>query len=874
MDPARPLRETPTPAEPPAPTATEVTYRPGIGVMAAIRPAPLARPFLEEGDVVVTVQDTDGTPQEGLPVYAFDGSSYTGIHGTTDSLGQVTLNLPDSDYRFRTNLNGTHFWSGEANHCAVPGCTAAGITVSIPVTISVADTDGIPQEGLPVYAFTGGAYSGYHGTTDVGGEVSLTLPPGDYRFRTDKDGTQFWSGESDHCSVPGCLDTSVVVTIPLTVTVEDTDGDPQEGLPVYAFDGETYTGYHGATDESGEAVFTLPQGSYRFRSDLNGTQFWSGEANHCDVPGCLEADVVVTIPLTVTVQSQTGAPYPGLPVYAFSGGDYSGDHGTTDENGEVVFTLPEGSFRFRTDYDGVQFWSGETDHCTVPGCLEALVEIPGGSGEESVVIDYEYDALYRLTAADYSTGEYFHYAYDAVGNRLEQETHEGTSTYAYDAANRLINVDGVAYTWSANGNLLNDGVSMYSYDHANRLTGVVQGSDSYLYAYNGLGDRLAQSVNGEYTSYTLDIVSPLTQVLADGENAYLYGLARLGEEQADGWQMHLGDALGSVRQLADGNASVTMASAYAPFGDVLSTSGDAETIFQYTGEQLDPTGLVYLRARYYAPASGRFLTMDAWDGDPYQPLSYNPWLYVAANPVNFVDPSGLWYCTGHPDCEEWVNHALDILQENSPTGARLVAFLQRYDQTLERIGYDDLSMYGIMTGIDINDCRDDENVLSGLQIAFVPNPFPRSGANTLFSGMLQMSTAYITDPDQQEAGVIILGHEISHYTQGFHRYTIQGEVLARIVERKLRDDLLGLFGEVPRGGLPDTNSLSVLNPFSIPSLYDAQTYMINNMDSSYILLPLRLGLGLGPDWLTQLSISADYRRDVIYPTAPPGPSGM
>lgn len=138
--------------------------------------------------------------------------------------------------------------------------------------------------------------------------------------------------------------------------------------------------------------------------------------------------VVVTIPLTVTVQSQTGAPYAGLPVYAYSGEDYSGDHGTTDENGVVVFTLPAGSYRFRADYDGVQFWSGETDHCAVPGCLEALVEIPGGSGEESIVIDYEYDALYRLTAADYthvgtgSTGEYFHYQYDAVGNRLAQET--------------------------------------------------------------------------------------------------------------------------------------------------------------------------------------------------------------------------------------------------------------------------------------------------------------------------------------------------------------------------------------------------------------------------------------------------------------------
>jgi hypothetical protein len=30
-------------------------------------------------------------------------------------------------------------------------------------------------------------------------------------------------------------------------------------------------------------------------------------------------------------------------------------------------------------------------------------------------VDYTYDPLYRLTAADYSTGQYYHYAYDAVG---------------------------------------------------------------------------------------------------------------------------------------------------------------------------------------------------------------------------------------------------------------------------------------------------------------------------------------------------------------------------------------------------------------------------------------------------------------------------
>jgi hypothetical protein len=391
--------------------------------------------------VTVTVEDTDAMPQEGLLVYVFDGDTYLSLNGTTDEFGQVDFNLLPGDYRFRADLNGTQFWSGETNHCTIPGCTAATVTVTIPVTVTIEDQGGTLQVGIPVYAFDGTTYTGFNGTTDGDGEVSFTLPQGDYRFRADAEGYQFWSGEINHCAIPGCEGATVVVTLPVTVYVKNTDAVPQEGLPVYVFDEATYTGFHGSTDANGEVQLTLPQGDYRFRADLNGTQFWSGETDHCAIPGCLSVSITVTIPVTVRVQSQTGSPYPDLAVYVFSGESYTGFNGVSDGDGQVAFTLPEGSYRFRVDYDGVQFWSDEVDHCTIPGCLEALVEIPGGVGEVSVMIDYTYDPLYRLTEADYthtgtgSTGEYFWYTYDAVGNRLTQQTHEVTNIYAYDIAN-------------------------------------------------------------------------------------------------------------------------------------------------------------------------------------------------------------------------------------------------------------------------------------------------------------------------------------------------------------------------------------------------------------------------------------------------------
>ena len=72
------------------------------------------------------------------------------------------------------------------------------------------------------------------------------------------------------------------------------------------------------------------------------------------------------------------------------------------------FILPQGSYRIRADYDGVPFWSGSENTCTLPGCESAAVTLPCGLTETNVTIEYIYDPLYRLTAADYSDSKYHH----------------------------------------------------------------------------------------------------------------------------------------------------------------------------------------------------------------------------------------------------------------------------------------------------------------------------------------------------------------------------------------------------------------------------------------------------------------------------------
>ena len=171
---------------------------------------------------------------------------------------------------------------------------------------------------------------------------------------------------------------------PVVVTVSNTSSIAQSGLNLYAFSGATYTGMSGVTNGSGQVSFTLASGSYNFRADKNGTQFFSGGAsgvNTCTVPGCTSDSVTVTDPVVVTVVDDTAptpVPQSGLNVYAFAGATYTGYNGVTDASGQVTFTLPLGSYNFRADKNGTQFFSGGAsgvNTCTVSGCTSDNVTV-------------------------------------------------------------------------------------------------------------------------------------------------------------------------------------------------------------------------------------------------------------------------------------------------------------------------------------------------------------------------------------------------------------------------------------------------------------------------------------------------------------------
>jgi RHS repeat-associated protein len=100
------------------------------------------------------------------------------------------------------------------------------------------------------------------------------------------------------------------------------------------------------------------------------------------------------------------------------------------------------------------------------------------------------------------------------------------------------------------------------------------------------------------------------------------------------------DGLGSVRMMTDVSAVITETRNYAPYGSVLSQSGTSQTVYGFAGEQIDPSGLSYNRARYYNPAMGTFTALDPFEGYLDLPMSLNGYGYVHGNPTNLVDPTG------------------------------------------------------------------------------------------------------------------------------------------------------------------------------------------------------------------------------------------
>ena len=311
--------------------------------------------------------------------------------------------------------------------------------------------------------------------------------------------------------------------------------------------------------------------------------------------------------------------------------------------------------------------------------------------------NYEYDGLKRLTEEAVTTGnstDTYAYEYDDYGNRVQMTatgSEEYETVYSYNdaegnytallqeevktiegdsdtTANELASspmdltsaasedsgVETTVYIYDANGNQItkttDDKTETYTYDGLNQLIGFTDGETVASYAYNVDGLRIKKTVDDKTIHHVWDGSQQIIADVVDNEfyeaNCYLRGtnlVATYNYQNGvkSGYTYYTQNAHGDVVNLTDETGAVTKSYTYDAFGVEQNIDDADDNAFRYCGEYYDSeSGTIYLRARYYDPAIGRFISRDSVTGENTDPLSLNLYTYCHNNPIIGIDPSG------------------------------------------------------------------------------------------------------------------------------------------------------------------------------------------------------------------------------------------
>ena len=311
--------------------------------------------------------------------------------------------------------------------------------------------------------------------------------------------------------------------------------------------------------------------------------------------------------------------------------------------------------------------------------------------------NYEYDGLKRLTEEAVTTGnstDTYAYEYDDYGNRVQMTatgSEEYETVYSYNdaegnytallqeevktiegdsdtTANELASspmdltsaasedsgVETTVYIYDANGNQItkttDDKTETYTYDGLNQLIGFTDGETVASYAYNVDGLRIKKTVDDKTIHHVWDGSQQIIADVVDNEfyeaNCYLRGtnlVATYNYQNGvkSGYTYYTQNAHGDVVNLTDSTGAITKSYKYDAFGVEQNVDDADDNAFRYCGEYYDSeSGTIYLRARYYDPTIGRFISRDSVTGENTDPLSLNLYTYCHNNPIIGIDPSG------------------------------------------------------------------------------------------------------------------------------------------------------------------------------------------------------------------------------------------
>ena len=308
------------------------------------------------------------------------------------------------------------------------------------------------------------------------------------------------------------------------------------------------------------------------------------------------------------------------------------------------------------------------EHCNAEGkiveslqyCYDAdgrCIRASSLLGEER----YGYDKDGQLTSVRYPDSPSEAFAYDAVGNRI---TANG-ATYTVNNLNQCTAISAgmdssaSAITYDKDGNMTSltdaNGTTSYSYDTLNRLVAVSNPAAgiNWSCSYDVFGNRVSVTDNGVTTERTY-LQGALPSVAAEYVNGQLkerhivVGAVRIADlttsNSAPTTKYYHADLIGSTRLVTDGNGTIIDRRAYKAFGE-MRVGDESTTTAGYVGTlgvETDPTGLLFMRNRYYSPALGRFIQMDpiGLNGE-----DVNLYRYCENNPIVGIDPNGEFVIT-------------------------------------------------------------------------------------------------------------------------------------------------------------------------------------------------------------------------------------
>nr|WP_314466497.1 RHS repeat-associated core domain-containing protein [uncultured Clostridium sp.] len=312
------------------------------------------------------------------------------------------------------------------------------------------------------------------------------------------------------------------------------------------------------------------------------------------------------------------------------------------------------------------------------------------AGSAPVTISYCYDWLGRLTEEDYSDWKRTLYTYDAYSNRMKMMVEGRTkdelvsvTSYEYGLNNRLEKetkkqgktTEIYRYRYDDNGNetfriwektaptpnypgnvklsgtYQKEAPTVYEwrhYDGFNQLIRINQDDKEIIYQYRGDGLRHSTQVrnltenHGKTNLYCWDGIDIVAEQTDDGMiKIYLRGINLIAREIDGVVYYYIFNEHGDVTQLWSQSGTCKASYEYDAFGIERDPDNEDENPFRYCGEYYDSSsGTYYLRARYYDPEVGRFITEDSYTGDANDPLSLNLYTYCGNNPIRYYDPDG------------------------------------------------------------------------------------------------------------------------------------------------------------------------------------------------------------------------------------------